>query len=64
MKTLEKAEQHHAQMTQNFGYVLAKLRTIGGKHYDDLSLVVNDMADRVDAAHRRVLNLESKIMEG
>jgi len=60
---LQNAEAHHLQLANNFGYCLSKLNTIGGVHHDILQNITNDLAERVDAAHKRVLNLETAISE-
>jgi len=64
VRMLQTAEQHHLELADNFAYVLEKLSRVGGKHYVDLSNVVDDLANRVKAAHDRVLNLEKVILEG
>lgn len=61
---LQIAEAHHLELADNLGYILTKLGNVGGKHYDQLSKVVDELVDRVDASYRRVKNLEKSIMEG
>ena len=61
---LEVAEAHHLELTENFGYVLSKLNSVSGDHYVNLARVVEDLADRVGAAQRRIIELETKILEG
>lgn len=60
---LQNAEAHHLQLANNFGYVLSKLNVTGGRHHVVLEQITVDLAERVEAAHERVLNLERVITE-
>lgn len=64
LRMLQSAEAHHLELVENFGYVLGKLSTVGGKYHDELSKICEDLAERINAAQQRVLNLEKAMLEG
>lgn len=61
MKMIQMAETHHMELAENYGYVLSKLGNTGGKYHEQLSRLVADMGERIEASHQRILNMEKMI---